>query len=378
MPLEQLLSLYGYGAQSSGPSSSSEPRTTSTSQFDTSMRPRRKRTKGAKMALGNAGKTISSPSTTSSSSLPPLSNRSLHPDPSSSNSRAKEAAAAIKVEGNLSEAKATTSDGGGGKIKNEHDDRIKWHPKEAIGVSILTRDTNITPEKNIPSNVRIRPGRELNKKGLQAEERMKESRLFKHEAKHENVPSNQALKQDGGAFSELETRQEVGSSSDRETEQEDTTDVEVVEDDGMGMGLEVRLGERDEGLLQLAEMEREGLNVVRMGDIEAGLSKGEGLFPPLGLLQKEDLIGGSGAYSVDVGFEAGDWGEGEGVGIEGGVPEQEEEEEGMEEEEKERMEEEKEGSGVVETAVYDDVMLSSSSNSRLLSDSSGMFSLLLL
>ena len=166
------------------------------------------------------------------------------------------------------------------------------------------------------------------------------------------------LLQEEKEFSGPEVKQDACTWS--EMEQDDTTDVEVVEDDGVT--LEVGLGERDEGLLQLAEMEREGLYVVRMDDIEAGLSKGEQLLSPLDMMKKEDCIRGYGMQMDSDGLGVEDVERVEDV-VEGEAEEKELEEERLEEEIR----------GLAEGAVYEDVMLSSSSNSRLLSDSSGQF-----
>ena len=119
--------------------------------------------------------------------------------------------------------------------------------------------------------------------------------------------------------------------------------------------VEVRVGERDERRLQPAQMEHEGLNVVCMDDIEAGLSKGEVFISPLEVIKQQDLVRG---YSVGRGTR--DWSkvvkrDGR-SGVRGNSGE------GVREEE---------GSELDDGAVYGNVLLSSSSNSRLLSTSSG-------
>lgn len=114
----------------------------------------------------------------------------------------------------------------------------------------------------------------------------------------------------------------------------DSDEVDVVEIDESGLGLV-----RDEGILRLDEMERAGLDVVRMDDIEAGLSRNE---------EALMLGGGAGRAAVE-GVLSGS----EGVGLE-------EVSEGEVDDLEDRA-----------SAVYEDVLLSSG-NTGLLSDSTGM------
>lgn len=376
MPLDQLLSLYGCRTQASGPSSSSEVSTNSDSttsnlfQFDssTSTRSRRKR------AIITGVVPISVATISSSSSpLPPSAKLS---DRSSSVAKAKDTT--MKVEGTSSSAERTENivSSRFSETRSECNSRIEVHLKKSSGTSTSSRVTITARDSIISSDETINSGQEPTTEGAQSAERIPQgSSPFKYDTKRESGLSVQTLKHDEGAFSEQDKRPWL----DRDAEQEDTTDVEVVEDDGMEVGLEVGLGERDEGLFQLAEMERKGLNVVRMDDIEAGLSKGESFFSPLDLMKKDDFMGGSGASSLGVGlgFAVGGWGET--IRMEGGVVEHEEREElgkvegeggeavAEEEEEKKR--------GLIEGAVYDDVLLSTSSEPHFLSEYSGKCSI---
>lgn len=329
MPLEQLLSLYGYATQSPGPSSSSRARTgmnstSNLSQFESSTRPRRKRARGSDVVLlGNTGE----PSTeAASSSCPPRSsNISSLPDCSTSTV----ATASNEVVSVSSEADFVSCYGGS-EVGSESVHQLKVHPEGSSSVSILSWDASGSPGEKVSSEEEsdIKSGEEV-------------KQVFEHGAV--------TLKHEEGVFSGQEVKQDVSVWS--EMEQDDTTDVEVVEDDGVE--LEVGLGLKDEGLLQLAQMEREGLHVVRMDDIEAGLSKGERSFSPLKLTRKKDFIGVCAARMCVEGLGVGEC----------------REEEGKETDVLEQKEEE--GSGVEQGALYEDVMLSSGSNSQLLSDSSG-------
>ena len=122
-----------------------------------------------------------------------------------------------------------------------------------------------------------------------------------------------------------------------DVEQDESIDMEVLEDDGV----EVRVGERDEGLLQLAQMERKGLNVVCMDDIEAGLSAGRG---KAARFSRRIFCGGGGTR---------DWSKVVKKDRRSGVRD----DSGRVRKERNELD---------DGAVYGNVMLSSSSNSRLL------------
>ena len=134
--------------------------------------------------------------------------------------------------------------------------------------------------------------------------------------------------------------------------QEDTDgeEVDVVEVGEVDLGLE-----RDDGetILSLDPLQRGEFDVVRMGDIEAGLK----------------IEGALGEYEEEAGLSSrgGALGEYEGVGLGGG--ERDYEEAGLSGGEG-AFEEEEEGVAGQDNAVYDDVLLSSG-NTRLLSDPAG-------
>ena len=141
-------------------------------------------------------------------------------------------------------------------------------------------------------------------------------------------------------------------------EDTDGEEVDVLEVDEVDFGL-TRDGET---VLTLDEIQRAEFDVVRMGDIEAGL-RIEGA---LGRYEEAELRGGEGAF---VGYEE--------VGLEEQGAESREEEGGQQEEEdvddgRDAEEMRRSLRKRSRNAVYDDVLLSSG-NTRLLSDSAGRY-----
>ncbi len=150
--------------------------------------------------------------------------------------------------------------------------------------------------------------------------------------------------------SEQEVTKGVEPAKGKRREGQEDTDIEevdVVEVGEMEFGLGSRRHE-EETVLSMDQLQRAEFDVVRMGDIEAGLRIDGGT---LGELEEAELSGSEGAYR-----------EYEEVGLE-----DREGEEGMAEmEEMGRDLQER-----TSNAVYDDVLLSSG-NARLLSDTTGI------
>ncbi len=300
MPLEQLLSLYGYNGSQQADSSLLEARS-NVAQMDsnTGSRSRRKRGRLSEVASADVGTTTGS---SSHPRAPPTSRHRL---------------------------------GSGGKedIKAEallgNDELVLIEDEAQSSQSMSNRTKNVSG-----------PPRAGQVAG---------------------VKTDQSNEVEGGARSSDPDRMkgrisdEVIQLSDQDTE--NSTDIDVVEDDGTAVGLEAELSEEDHSLLHLAQLEED---VVQMGDIEAGLGKGEGLFPPLDLMHKESLETPA-TRGTEVEYEGGSWADSEAV------------KEGMAENEQWREDEEGEGAGMNEArgeeevseedgpsagAMYGDAMLS--------------------
>ena len=250
MPLEQLLSLYGYGSsQLPGPSSSAvvEARS-SVAQMDSSSgnRVRRKRQRSGDVAGG-----FENP-------LPITS-----PD-------------------HLRVGSSAGNDGGvGGADKKEKstavsEGKVGVHHQGIVTVTVIEVPNSTLMNLSQGTSVR------------------ETSALTRLEEEERSVDTDQLLRT---ASSRGGTARELAPSEDTA---EDSTDIEVVEDDGVGVGLEAGLGDVEHNLLELAQLEQD---VVQIQDIEAGLGRGEGLFPPLDLMCKESLgvVGGADADVALVG-----------------------------------------------------------------------------
>ena len=313
MPLEQLLSLYGCSGSSQLPgasASSLEPRS-NVAQMDSSntgIRSRRRRSKITQTGEADTTDSASGP-------ISPSQRRRF------ASGRKEELEPPAGSKSSLSEGAAARGDHvipDGSRVKRSGTSLLEHLSQTASENAALVSLEQLASQQGLPNSNRMR--------GVVSDDR--------------------------------------GRQSDQDTE--DNTDIEVVEDDGMGVGLEAGLGEVDHGLLRLAQMERD---VVQMGDIEAGLGKGEGLFPPLDLICKESLVGGASGMDhaarewadpmvvEEASMASGHW-----------VEERQEEndiEEGMgggrvEEEVVDEEEEEEESS--MDEAVYGDVMLSTTGN----------------
>ena len=173
MPLEQLLCLYGYGTQSSDSSSPKAhvgPNSTSNlSQFESSIRSRRKRERGTEVFLLGNVRELSAmtssphPPPLCISSLPQLSCSSLAPS-------------MTQFKGTCSEVFLASGDVGGGDGMCESDNQRKVHPVLSNRVPILnlSHDVTMVPEgivtlgSNGSSSEELKRSRRTSKAGMHA------------------------------------------------------------------------------------------------------------------------------------------------------------------------------------------------------------------